>query len=499
MVFSLAAPLPLSASVGAAHAASLGPIRLIEQPSMDQPLVAIRVLFQAGSADDPAGQEGLTHLMAAIVAEGATTKRTWSEVLDALYPMAATIEAYGDKDVFVFSGIIHRDNLEKFADLLADQILLPRFTAEDFNRHKRNALDALTKTLRGNDDENLGKQALTALMYPGHPYAHPSIGTVQGLKACTLDDVRRAYSKTMTQDRLVIGLAGGYSEAFRSRFIARFSVLPAEGKSRAPLPPISITDGMQIQWVEKKALGTAISLGHPISITRADDDFYPLFLAASYLGEHRTFNGLLMLSMRQTRGLNYGDYAYVENFIQDGPSTFPLPNIARRQQHFEIWIRPVAPANAGFAIRQAIFETDRLIRDGIPPAGFEATRRFLGNYLRLWTQDLSRRLGYAMDALIYGKDIQAELAQRLPKMTKDDVDRVIRKYLSTKTLSIVAVGQSPPNLGDSLAQGLPTPITYDSQATPPDVLREDRIIQTYPLPLLEVPSKILSAKDLFEK
>ena len=74
-------------------------------------------------------------------------------------------------------------------------------------------------------------------------------------------------------------------------------------------------------------------------MTRSDDDFYSLAVANSYLGEHRTFNGVLMNHLRGNRGLNYGDYAYIENFIQDGWSTFPLPNMHRRTQHFSIWIR----------------------------------------------------------------------------------------------------------------------------------------------------------------
>ena len=133
-------------------------------------------------------------------------------------------------------------------------------------------------------------------------------------------------------------------------------------------------------------------------MTRKDPDFYPLTVARSYLGEHRTFNGVLMNQLREVRGLNYGDYAYIENFIQDGWTTFPLPNIARRQQHFEIWLRPVPPHNGLFALRAALYETDKLIRDGIPQAGFEATKTFLMNYSNLWAQDVSRRLGYAIDA-----------------------------------------------------------------------------------------------------
>jgi len=474
-------------------------IRLVEQPTANQPLVAIRLVFQTGSADDPKGREGLTFLTASMLAEGSTTKRTYAEVLDAFYPMATGIQSYTDKDLIVFDGTVHRDNLDAFAELLADQILRPKFTEEDFSRIKQDALDALTKTLRGNDDENLGKQALASTMYANHPYEHPVLGTEAGLSACTLQDVRDAYNRSFTQDHLLIGLAGGYMPGFKEKFIQRFTTLPVAGSPRSALPDRPPTPGIQIQWIEKKALGTAISIGHPLSVTRADDDFYPLFLAASYLGEHRTFNGILMLNMRQKRGLNYGDYAYVENFIQDGQSTFPLPNIGRRQQHFEIWIRPVAPENTGFAIRQAIYELDRLIQDGIPADGLDATRAFLMNYLNLWAQDPSRRLGYAMDAHIYGKDILAELKRRLPTMTKAEVDKAIRTHLSVKALAIAVVGENNPRMRADLAKGQPTPMHYDSKDNSVELLTEDRIIERYPLPLLDKQPKILSAKHLFQK
>ena len=146
-----------------------------------------------------------------------------------------------------------------------------------------------------------------------------------------------------------------------------------------------------------------------------------------------------MNHLRGNRGLNYGDYAYIENFIQDGWSTFPLPNILRRQQHFEIWLRPVPPQNSLFALRGALYETDKLIREGIPEAGFQATKTFLLNYADLWVQDISRRLGYAMDAAVVGKDLIRELHERLPKMKKAEVDAVIKKYLGIDKLAIAIV------------------------------------------------------------
>ena len=148
------------ATPASSSSAADSPIRLVRLPLPSSPLVTLRLVFQVGTSDEKPGKEGLAELTASMLGEGGTTRRTWSEVLDALYPMAAEIHFYGDKDAFVFSGTVHRDNLDAFAALLADQILAPRFSVEDFTRVKQDALDAITKTLRGNDDENLGKQAL---------------------------------------------------------------------------------------------------------------------------------------------------------------------------------------------------------------------------------------------------------------------------------------------------------------------------------------------------
>jgi zinc protease len=505
MLHRIAAML-LSTAVVAASSSALAtqenasaPTRIVRVPSPASPLVTIRLVFQVGAADDLPGKEGIANLTAEMLGQGGTIKRTWSQVLDALYPMAAEIHGYGDKDTYVFTGTVHRDNLDAFADLLAEQILTPRFSVEDFTRLKQDAHDAITKTLRGNDDEDLGKQALATVMYAGHPYGYPSLGTVRGLASISLDDVRAFYAEHFVQERLIVGVSGGYPESFPDAFAARFAILPVKGTPRKDLPAPVERKGLELLVVEKPALGDAISLGHPIDVTRSDDDFYPLAVAASYLGEHRTFNGLLMLTMRQKRGLNYGDYAYVENFIQDGWTTFPEPNVPRRQQHFEIWLRPVPPASAGFAIRQAIYETDRLIRDGIPAAGFEATRAFLLNYINLWAQDGARRLGYAIDAAIYGKDVIAELKARLPKMTKDDVDRAIRKHLSTRKLAIAVVGENGRAIADAFLAGKATPVVYDTKDTPESVLAEDKIIERYPLSISAAQVKIVSAKSLFEK
>ena len=273
-------------------------IRTVFIPSPTSPLCAIRLVFQIGSVDDPAGKEGLAALTAQMIGRGGSQARTFAELLDALYPLAAEIKVTGDKETMVFEGTVHRDNLSKFADLIAEQVLTPRFAEDDFARNKEDSLDYITKTLRGNADEDLGKQALATVLYKDHPYGRPTQGTAAGLQAITLEDVKTFYTSHFARSRLIVGVAGGYPTGFAEAFAKRFSALPAKAPPLPKLPPPPNYRENQLLVVQKDARANAISIGHVIDVTRADADFYPLTVARSYLGEHRTFNGMLMNRLR---------------------------------------------------------------------------------------------------------------------------------------------------------------------------------------------------------
>lgn len=382
-------------------------------------------------------------------------------------------------------------------DLATAMLTTPRFSPEDFERLRNEALDYVSKTLRGNNDEELGKWTLQVELYKDHPYGHVDRGTVQGLKSITLDDVKAFYKAHYTRGSLYLGVAGGAEPAFLQT-LEKDLPLPANAANPPALPKPEVPRGLDVTIVEKPADSTAISLGFPLDITRRDDDFYALAVANSYLGEHRTFNGKLMQDLRGKRGLNYGDYSYIEDFIQEGMSTFPVPNNPRRQQAFTIWLRPVPPDKAAFALRGALWELDRLVEHGMSAEDFEATRSFLLNYSKLWVQTLSRRLGYAMDGAFYDRDdLVAELARRLPKLTVEQVNAAVRRHLKRPGLKIAMVAKDAGALRETLLSGKPTPITYDTQGTPEDVLAEDKVIAAFPLKDVKV--KVVPVAEMFEK
>jgi zinc protease len=466
--------------------------------SKSTPLVALRFVLRVGSQDDPPGKEGLAALTASMVAEGGTKDLSYEQILTKFYPMAASLSGSCRKEVTVFAGEVHLDNLAEYEALVTSMLTTPRFALEDFERLRNEAIDDLSKTLRGGNDEELGKWALQVVLYRDHPYGHVDQGTVQGLKSITLDDVKTFYQTHYARGGLHLGVAGGADRSWLNRIERDVKSLPKHGRALPDLPRPAIPKGLDVTIIEKPTDSTAISLGFPINLTRSDDDYYALAVANSYLGEHRTFNGKLMQDLRSQRGLNYGDYSYIEDFIQEGQSSFPVPNNPRRQQYFSIWVRPVPHDKAVFALRGALWEFDRLLKRGMGAADFEATRSFLRNYSKLWMQTLPRRLGYAMDGAFYGRgDLVTELDNRLPKLTVDQVNKSVRDHLQAPGFRVVIVTQNAAALRDALLSGQPTPITYDTQGTPGEILAEDKQIAAFPLKDVKV--KIVPVDEVFER
>ena len=90
-----------------------------------------------------------------------------ADVVEKLYPWAAGISSRADHELTTFTANVHRDHLQDFYRLFSELILSPRFDSSDFTRVKDLGINYLKNTLRGTDDEGLGKQSLNAFMFEG--------------------------------------------------------------------------------------------------------------------------------------------------------------------------------------------------------------------------------------------------------------------------------------------------------------------------------------------
>ncbi len=471
---------------------------LVLLPVKEDPTISFRILFTVGSQNDPAGKEGLAALTASLLTKEATQKHSYEQILELLYPMAASVSSQVDKEMTVIYGRTHKDNLNDYYSLLKEILLEPKFDEADFKRVKDDFLNYVQRTIRYAQDEELGKEVLSEFIFEGTPYEHLEEGHVSSLESITLNDVKQFYKEHYTRANLLIGLGGGFDDSFARQVEQDFQVLPV-GKKETPAVKVKPIDGMQVKIVEKDANATAISFGYPIDVLRGSRDFYALAIATSWLGEHRNAASHLYQVIREARGLNYGDYAYIEHFPRGYARQFPPPNVARHHQIFQIWIRPVPNDARLFAFRAALRELQKIVDNGLSKKDFELTRQFLKNYILHYAPTTMMKLGYALDDKFYGiTEGHWKLYRKmLDELTVDDVNAAIRKYWQYQNIKAVFITNEAEELKSALVNNTPSLITYRS-SKPAAILAEDREIAKYPLHVAPEHVSIVKVDKVFQ-
>jgi zinc protease len=346
----------------------------------------------------------------------------------------------------------------------------------------------------------LGKAVLYNTVFEGTPYGHITPGTIAAIKSITLDDVHNFYKKYYTRDNVVIGLGGGYEKKLLQTLQQDLHRLPAGAPKQVGKPGLKTMNGFNITIIEKDAPATAISMGFPITVLRGSKDWYALAVANSWLGEHRNSSSHLYQVIREARGLNYGDYSYIEHFPGGGGRMLPPQNACRKQQIFEIWIRPVPNETRHFALRAALREFKHLVEHGMSQGDFELTRSFLNKYVLHYAPTTMERLGYALDDRFYGiEGSHLELFRKMMKtITVNDVNAAIKKYWQYGNMQIAIVTKDAQGFKDALVSDAPSPITY-STPKPESVLTEDKEISVFPVKVKEESIKIVPVGELLVK
>ena len=255
--------------------------------------------------------------------------------------------------------------------------------------------------------------------------------------------------------------------------------------------------GLNVEIVKKETRSVAVSFGHPIEVRRGHPDFIALWLARAWLGEHRASNGRLYNRIREVRGMNYGDYAYIEAFPRGMYQFFPDANLGRQAQVFEVWLRPLRPEQAVFALKLALFELRNLVQDGISEKDFEATREYLAKNVFVMTKTQDQQLGYALDSDWYGTpEFTKYVRDELAKLTAERVNDVVRRHLSWHNLQVVMIAADADGLRDELLSNEPSTIAYDGEK-PAELLAEDRTVGAYDLGLTEEQIRVTNVDVVF--
>ena len=267
--------------------------------------VTFTVSLRSGALWDPLDKPGLATLTGELMMRGAGD-RDRAQLAEDLEVLGTELEVGVGKTTITFDGDALSRNLDPIVALVADILQRPTLSQDEFDRLKREHRSTILQSR--DDDRALARRFFDRYLYGLHPYGLPSDGTLEGLEAITLDDVRAFYAAHVRADNVIVGFAGDVTRDRADALLAQLvgalpNGRPVVPQATAPVEP----KGRQVLLVDKPdRTQNQIVVGH-FAPTAEHPDHYALDVVNTLYGG--TFTARLNHEIREKRGLSYGAYS----------------------------------------------------------------------------------------------------------------------------------------------------------------------------------------------
>lgn len=276
--------------------------RVVFYQAMEVPMLDISIAFAAGSAYDE-DAFGLSTITTQLLNQGSGGLSARA-IADALAATGAQFEAESNKDMAVFNlkTLTNPTNLKKATDVYASIINHPNFSIDSFDRTKKQQLMAIAQSEQSPDD--LANKTFFQVLYKNHPYAHPTIGYEDTVKAVTIEQVQQFYHRFFVSSNAVIVLVGAINQSTAEGLAENLTKdLPKGGPAPALLKAKPLSEAVNVE-VPFPSSQTVVRLGQ-LGIDHNNSHYFPLQVGNYILGGGSLVSRLAH-ELREKRGLTYG-------------------------------------------------------------------------------------------------------------------------------------------------------------------------------------------------
>ncbi|MCX5924278.1 MAG: pitrilysin family protein [Candidatus Dependentiae bacterium] len=176
-------------------------VLLHHNPDID--IVECALSYKANSHHDPAGQEGIGHLVAKLMLEGTKSypSSTFTKEAES-YGISISANA-GHISVTMLSA-----DQTKGLDLLSEMVQCAQFNNADFERIKNKVKSQLIQFW--DTPKNCIGQVAAQKIYGKHPYGNMAWGTQESLDAITRDICFEFYKKMVSPQQAILAIVGNF-------------------------------------------------------------------------------------------------------------------------------------------------------------------------------------------------------------------------------------------------------------------------------------------------
>jgi zinc protease len=419
---------------------------LLVSEKHDLPLISFSITFLGGADQfEPAGKQSVASLTAALLSEGTKT-RDAEALSNALQLLGTAVNA----SVSGESGSISfRSTAAKFPatlDILADMLVNPTFPENGLERLRGQRLVQLTQARA--QPGAIANRVFPRIVYgSAHPYGR--VVTEESLKSVTRADLVAFHKAYYQPGRALITVVGDTTAATVKPVIEK-SLAPWTKRGERPsftFPPVSAPQATTIFLVDKPgAAQSTFAIGRP-GPPRDTPDFYALQVMNTMLGG--MFQSRLNANIREEKGYSYGvssSFGYGK-----GPGPFRTGGDIVTEKSDAALVEFMKELKGIIGGRPITDEELTTAKDALIqrlPGTFASVSSINSALTTLWVQNLP-------------DDYYQQYAKRVAAITRDDVLRVAKQYVTVDNLAIVIVGDRKLIEGPLKATNIAPIVYYD--------------------------------------
>lgn len=389
------------------------------------PLIDMFAIVKTGAAADPAGEEGLASVTAALLRKGTKTRTAQQFSADFDY-IGGSFGADAGADFTNISAEFLTKDLARGLELFSDAVLHPTFPQNETDKILAQSLDGV-KAAKDEPQSVLGLY-YAGFLYGAHPYGRPSDGDELSLKRIQRDAIVKFYEANYAPGNTILGIAGEFDGTeTRKKLEGTLGAWPARTVASTPISSASPVKGKKLLLIDKPdATQTYFAIGN-IGTAVNDPDRVAIRVVNTIFGGR--FTSELNEALRVESGYSYGAGSFFDSHKAPGP--FEIYSFTKNET--------TTPA-----IDLALQVLEKLHKNGVTEEQLKSAKSYIkGQYPPTieTSSQLVRRIVFN-EFYGLGDDEVNQLEARVDAVTPAIAKQIIEKHFPLDSYVFVLIGKA---------------------------------------------------------
>ncbi len=387
---------------------------------------------ETGSRDESVEQGGISHFVEHLLFKG-TEHRDARAIAEEVESIGGHLNAFTSRELTCYHARVLAEHAPVALDVLLDVLCCSTFPLSEVEHERTVILAEIAESEDAPDHQ--AHQFFDAAFWKGGPLGRPICGTPETVGSLQRQDFVDYLSARYRPDRIVVSAAGRVDHDWLVARLEEAFGGETPGERAAPGKPAETQGGLFVQQREVEQV--QVLLGLP-AVSLRDPRRYAARVLSCALGEG--MSSRLFQEVRETRGLAYSIYSYLETLEHEG--------------YLGVYgaMAPAAVPEAIDVIR-GIFRA--ICRQGLLEDEIARARNQLGAGLVMGLESsVNRMQRLAMNEIYFGRCIPVEeVRAEIARVDAAAIAAVAEEVLDDRALNVTLlgpVGDARPDLSRSV-------------------------------------------------